>query len=42
MRAVGELIVHAIERRADDQQMAELSEQVRLICARFPVPGLPE
>jgi len=42
MRTVGELIVQAIERRADDQQMAALSEQVRLICARFPVPGLPE
>ena len=42
MRAVGELIVEAIARRADEQQMAELSEQVRLICARFPVPGLPE
>ena len=42
MRAVGELIVQAIARRADEQQMAELSEHVRLICARFPVPGLPE
>ena len=42
MRTVGELIVHAIERRNDDQQLAELSDQVRTICARFPVPGLPE
>jgi glycine hydroxymethyltransferase len=42
MRAVGGLIVQAIERRDDEQALAALSEQVRDICARFPVPGLPE
>jgi glycine hydroxymethyltransferase len=42
MRAVGELIVQAIERRDDEQALAELSSRVHDICARFPVPGLPE
>jgi len=42
MRAVGELIVRAIERRDDDQALGELSARVHDICARFPVPGLPE
>ena len=42
MREVGALIVQAIERRADDQALAELAGRVHDICARFPVPGLPE
>ena len=42
MRAVGTLIVQAIERRDDEQALAELSGRVHDICARFPVPGLPE
>ena len=42
MRAVGELIVQAVERRDDEQALAELSSRVHDICARFPVPGLPE
>jgi glycine hydroxymethyltransferase len=42
MRQIGEIIVTAIEQRADDSALAGLSEQVRQICARFPVPGLPE
>jgi len=42
MRAVGELIVRAIERRDDEPALAELSGRVHDICARFPVPGLPE
>ena len=42
MRAVGRLIVEAIQQRADDQALAALAGQVHDICARFPVPGLPE
>ncbi|HEY7025919.1 MAG TPA: serine hydroxymethyltransferase [Candidatus Limnocylindrales bacterium] len=42
MREVGTLIVQAIERREDEQALAELSGRVHDICARFPVPGLPE
>ena len=42
MRQVGQLIVRAIEQRDDEQALSALSEQVRQICSRFPVPGLPE
>ncbi len=42
MRSVGELIVSAIERREDEAALDDLRERVRQICARFPVPGLPE
>jgi glycine hydroxymethyltransferase len=42
MRAVGGLIVSAIEKRDDQHALLPLAEQVREICARFPVPGLPE
>jgi glycine hydroxymethyltransferase len=42
MREVGELIVRAIELRDDEPALSALAEQVRQICARFPVPGLPE
>ena len=42
MREVGELIVRAIQMREDERALSGLAEQVRQICARFPVPGLPE
>jgi glycine hydroxymethyltransferase len=42
MREVGELIVQAIAQRDDDQQLAQLAQRVHDVCARFPVPGLPE
>jgi glycine hydroxymethyltransferase len=42
MRGVGGLIVSAIERRGDEAALDELRAEVRDICARFPVPGLPE
>ncbi len=42
MREVGALIVQAIEQREDDQALAALAGRVHDICARFPVPGLPE
>ena len=42
MREVGELIVSAIQRREDQPAGETLSARVRDICARFPVPGLPQ
>ena len=42
MREVGELIVSAIELRDDEATLEELRTRVHDICARFPVPGLPE
>ena len=42
MRAVAELIVAALRRRDDDSARQTLSERVHDICARFPVPGLPQ
>jgi glycine hydroxymethyltransferase len=42
MREVGELIVRAIAEREDAAARDDLSARVRDICARFPVPGLPE
>jgi glycine hydroxymethyltransferase len=41
MREVADLIVRAIESRADDAALADLRERTRQICGRFPVPGLP-
>ena len=42
MSDVGDLIVSAIRDRDDEPAKARLSERVRGICARFPVPGLTE
>ncbi len=42
MRLVGELTVSALEQRDDQQALSSLAAQVREICARFPVPGLPK
>jgi glycine hydroxymethyltransferase len=42
MREVADLIVGALGARDDHTQRAGLEERVRAICARFPVPGLPE
>ncbi len=41
MRQVGELIVRTLREREDPAALAEVSREVRDICARFPVPGLP-
>jgi glycine hydroxymethyltransferase len=41
MRLVGELLVRALRKRGDPAALAEVSNEVRAICARFPVPGLP-
>ena len=42
MRQIGALIVDAIEGRADPAVGARVAGAVHEICARFPVPGLPE
>jgi glycine hydroxymethyltransferase len=41
MRQVGELLVRALRMRREPAALAEVSNEVRAICARFPVPGLP-
>ncbi len=41
MRQVGELLVRTLRKRDDPTALAEVSDEVRAICARFPVPGLP-
>jgi hypothetical protein len=41
MRRVGELIVEAISNRDDVQARDRIAAEVRDMCARFPVPGLP-
>jgi glycine hydroxymethyltransferase len=42
MGQIGEMIVRAVEGRDDEAALTVLAQQVREICARFPVPGLPE
>jgi glycine hydroxymethyltransferase len=42
MEDIGQLIVQAIERRADEPALDQLRARVHDICARFPVPGLPD
>jgi glycine hydroxymethyltransferase len=41
MRAVGRIIIEAIERRDEPAAQARLAEDVRAIVNRYPVPGLP-
>ena len=42
MRQVGELIVRTLRQRDDTDALAEVARSVKEICARFPVPGLPD
>ena len=42
MRRVGELIVRTLREREDPTALAAVRDVVKEICARFPVPGLPE
>jgi glycine hydroxymethyltransferase len=42
MREVGRLLVEALVRRDEPAERARIGAEVRGICARFPVPGLPE
>ena len=41
MRTIGRLIVDAISTRDEPAAQGRLAKEVRGICARFPVPGLP-
>jgi glycine hydroxymethyltransferase len=41
MRALGRIIVEAIETRSEPAEQARLAAEVRAMAARFPVPGLP-
>jgi glycine hydroxymethyltransferase len=41
MRRIGQLIVRALRDRDDPEAVAAVAAEVRGICARFPVPGLP-
>jgi glycine hydroxymethyltransferase len=42
MREVGRLLVEALVTRDEPAEHARIGAEVRGICARFPVPGLPE
>jgi glycine/serine hydroxymethyltransferase len=42
MRDVGRLLVDALVAREDPAERARIRAEVHDICARFPVPGLPE
>jgi glycine hydroxymethyltransferase len=42
MRQVGELIVRTLRDRDDADALRSIRREVKEICARFPVPGLPE
>jgi len=42
MRQVGELIVRTLRGRDDAATLGSVRREVKEICARFPVPGLPE
>jgi glycine hydroxymethyltransferase len=42
MREAGRLLVEALVTRDDPSERARIRAEVRGICARFPVPGLPE
>jgi glycine hydroxymethyltransferase len=41
MRAVGRMIIEAIERRDEPAVQERLAADVRSMVAHFPVPGLP-
>ncbi|MFO1539392.1 MAG: serine hydroxymethyltransferase [Chloroflexota bacterium] len=40
-RTIGRLIVRALREREDPAAQAAIAAEVRAMCARFPVPGLP-
>lgn len=41
MRLIGELIVRTLRARDDEAALARVSREVKEVCGRFPVPGLP-
>jgi glycine hydroxymethyltransferase len=42
IREIGRIIIQAITARDEPAEQARLAAEVRDICSRFPVPGLPE
>jgi len=42
MREIGRLIVGTLTSRDEPAEQAKIAAEVRDVCARFPVPGLPE
>jgi glycine hydroxymethyltransferase len=40
-RTIGELIVRTLTQREDAEAQAAIAAEVKAICSRFPVPGLP-
>jgi len=42
MREIGRLIVDSLTSREEPAEQARVAAEVRDICGRFPVPGLPE
>jgi len=40
-RTIGRLIVRTLVRRDDPAALAQIAAEVRAMCDRFPVPGLP-
>ena len=42
VREIGQMIIAAITSRDEPAEQARLSAEVREICSRFPVPGLPD
>jgi hypothetical protein len=42
MAKVGRLLVETLVTRDQPAEHARIRAEVREICARFPVPGLPE
>ncbi len=42
IREIGRMIIQAIVARDEPAEQARLSAEVRELCSRFPVPGLPE
>jgi len=42
MRQIGELITRTLRGRDDETALDAVRREVKEICARFPVPGLPE
>jgi glycine hydroxymethyltransferase len=42
IREIGDLIIAAITARDEPAEQARISAEVREICGRFPVPGLPD
>jgi glycine/serine hydroxymethyltransferase len=42
MGEIGRLIVDSLTSREEPAEQARVAAEVRDICGRFPVPGLPE